>query len=173
MDDLIKNSIQSRKDSIFTVYEVTDKKLLKEIDDLFKKMEDLGKTCSDAADFETILASSSLNQEYINLFTKISQSSKYILKANDTEPSHVKSTGEEIAEDIADEARYQMKEATLPARRLAREQAERQLRNTPIIGDIMHVKQHLDLFGGLRRKKKAKEEQEELQKELDKQKDSK
>ena len=173
MDNLIKNSIQSRKNSIFTIYEVKDKNLLKEIDDVFKKMEDLGKTCSDIGDFEAKLASSSINQEYIDLFTKISQSSNYILKANDTEPSHVKTTGEEIAEDIADEARYQMKEATLPARRIAREQAESKLRSTPIIGDIMHVKQHLDLFGGLRRKKKAKEEQEKLQEELDKQKESK
>ena len=169
MDDLIKNSIDSRKDSIFNVYEVKDKNLLKEIDDLFDKMRDLGKTCKDLNEFEAKLASSSLNQEYIDLFTKIAQSSNYILKANDTLPSHVKSTGEEIAEDVADEARYRMKEATLPARRIAREQAESKLRSTPIIGDIMHVKQRLDLFGGFKRKKKAKEEQEQLQKELEEQ----
>ena len=30
----------------------------------------------------------------------------------------------------------------------------------------MNIKQHLDLFGGFRRKKKAKEEQEKLRKEL-------
>ena len=72
----------------------------------------------------------------------------------------------EIAEEIESEAKYRMKEATLPARRLAREQAESQLRRTPVIGDIMAVKQHLDLFGGIKRKKQAKKEQEELQKEL-------
>ena len=166
MDDLIKTSIQSRKDSIFNIYEVTDKKLLKEIDDLFEKMTELGKTCKDAMDFETKLASSSLNQEYIDLFSKIAQSSNYILKEADTEQTEVKTRKEEIAEEIESEAKYRMKEATLPARRLAREQAESQLRRTPVIGDIMAVKQHLDLFGGIKRKKQAKKEQEELQKEL-------
>ena len=170
MDDLIKNSINSRKDAIFNVYDVKDKELLKEIDNLFDKMAELGNSSVDLMDFETKLASSPLNQEYIDLFSKISQSSKYILKEADNSPLEDKSTAKEIAKDIADEARYQMKEATLPARRIARERVEGKLRSTPIIGDAMTIKQHLDLFGGFRRKKKAKEEQEQLQKELESQK---
>lgn len=167
MDDMIKNSIDSRKNSIFTIYEVNDKKLLKEIDNIFEKMEDLGKSCKDVMDFETKLASSSLNQEYIELFSKIAQSSNSHLNNGEYEETEVKTTGEEIAGELASEARYQMKEATLPARRIAREAAEKKLRSTPIIGDIMHAKQLGDFFGGFRRKKKAKEEQERLQKELD------
>ena len=167
MDDLIKNSINSRKESIFNVYDVKDKKLLKEIDDLFDKMNDLGKQSKDLMDFETKLASSPLNQEYIDLFSKIAQSSNLILKDDDIERTEVKTDAEELAEDVADEARYRMKEATLPARRIAREHVEGKLRSTPIIGDVMGIKQHLDLFGGFKRKKQAKEEQERLQKELE------
>ncbi len=173
MDEQIKTSIMGRKNGIFSVYDVKDKKLLKEIDDLFDKMMDLGKSCTDVMDFETKLASSPLNQAYIDLFTKISQSSNYILKENNEEPQNTKSDAQYLAEEAADEARYRMKEATLPARRIAREAAEKKLRSTPVIGDIMHVKQHLDLFGGFRRKKKAKEEQEQLQKELEEQKQDK
>ena len=146
-----------------------DAKLLKEIDTLFAKINDLGKSCKDVMDFETKFAASPLNKEYIDLFTKISQSSTYILKSNDAPVADEKTTGQEIKEEIEDEARYRMKEATLPARRLAREEAEKKLRSTPIIGDIMHVKQHIDLFGGIKRKRQAKEEQERLQKELEEQ----
>ena len=170
MDDLIKNSINSRRDSIFNVYDVKDPKLLKEIDDLFTKMMDLGKSSKDLMDFEAKLTSSPLNQEYIDLFTKIGKSSNYILKDAETEITEVKSTGEEIVEEIGSEAKYRMKEATLPARRIAREEAEKKLRSTPIIGDVMHVKQLGDFFGGFRRKKKAQEEQERLQEELEKEK---
>ena len=156
MDDLIKNSINSRKDSIFNAYDVKDAKLLKEIDELFNKMNDLGKTCSDLMDFESKLASSPLNQEYIELFSKIAQSSNSLLKDPDTVASESNYSGG-LNEEIESELKYRVDDLTLPARRIAREETEKKLRNTPIIGDVMNIKQHLDLFGCFRRKKKAKE----------------
>ena len=168
MNDMIKNSIEGRKNSIFNVYEVKDKALLKEIDDLFARMTELGKSCNDVMEFETKLANSPLNQEYIDLFTKISQSSKYILKEQPTETKEIKSDAEYLKEEIESDSKRMVKDATMPLRRNAREHAMGKLRTTPIIGDILGVKQHLDLFGGIKRRKKAKEEQQALQEELNK-----
>ena len=163
MDELIKNSINSRKDSIFTVYNVKDEKLLKEIDNLFKEMESLGAKCKDLVDFESKLASSPLSQKYIDLFAKIAQSSNSNLKDDTT----IKTEVNNVIEEESSVLKNSVDDITRPARRLAREEAEKKLRSTPIIGDVMYVKQNIDLFGGFKRKKKAKEEQEKLQKELE------
>ena len=60
MDQYVKVSIDSRRDTIFNSFNVNDK-FKKKIDDLFKKIEELGKTCKDSADFEAKFAASSLN----------------------------------------------------------------------------------------------------------------
>ena len=61
---------------------------------------------------------------------------------------------EQIAkEELESELKYQAREATLPARRVAREAVDRAARNTPILGDVIQAKQTMDLFGKFRKKK--------------------
>ena len=47
MNDIVKLSIQSRRDAIFNTYDITDEKTLKMIDDYFKRLEEFAKDCSD------------------------------------------------------------------------------------------------------------------------------
>ena len=54
---------------------------------------------------------------------------------------------------VDDEIKRGIKDATLPARRKIREEVEKDLRNTPIIGDIMTAKQHLDFFNKQKKNK--------------------
>ena len=162
MTDLVKNSIDSRKNAIYNAYIINDSNLKKEIDDLFKKIDNFGNGYNDIMDFENNFAGSPLNQEYIELFTKIAQNCKPIINESNSISEESNNLNKEISSDID----MAIDDLTRPARRIAREETEKKLRNTPIIGNIMNVKQHLDLFGGFRRKKKAKEEQEKLRKEL-------
>jgi hypothetical protein len=151
MNDMVKMSIDGRKNAFYSAYEINDDSIKKEIDELFNKIYDFGKDCTDATQFETAFATSPLNNEYINLFTKVAQTCKPIVY--ESTPVNVKSDEEMLKEELESEARYQMKEATLPARRVAREAVDRAARNTPILGDVIQAKQTMDLFGKFRKKK--------------------
>ena len=150
MNDMVKMSIDGRKNAFYSAYEINDESIKKEIDELFDKINDFGKECKDAQEFETAFATSPLNTEYINLFTKVAQSCKPIVY--ESAPVKVKSD-EQLKEELESEARYQMREATLPARRIAREAVDKAARRTPILGDVIQAKQTMDLFGKFRKKK--------------------
>lgn len=151
MNEYVKTSIDARKEVFFTAYDIKDKSIENKIDDLFKKIYEFGESCNDAMDFENKFQSSELNNEYINLFTEVATKCK--AKTIESTPNDVKSTSEQIADEISSDARYYMNEATMPARRKARERVESEMRSTPIIGDAMEIKQHMDFFGRFKRKK--------------------
>ena len=71
MNEYVKNSIDARKQSFYTAYEITDKDIENKIEDLFKKICEFGETCSDAMDFENKFQSSELNNEYINILNGV------------------------------------------------------------------------------------------------------
>lgn len=163
MDSLVKNSIDSRKQAFYAAYEIKDQSLIEKVEDLFRRIEKFGESCLDATDFETRFASSSLNQEYIQLFTEIATTCPPITHETPIE-SNAKTTGEQVLDEVKDEMEYRAKEATLPMRRIARQQAYDKARNTPIVGDIMTIKQHVDFFSrfkNLKKKKNKKENNEE------------
>lgn len=151
MNDIVKMSIDGRKTAFYSAYEIKDESLIKEIDELFNKIYEFCEDCKDSMQFETAFATSPLNTEYINLFTKVAQTCPPIVR--EEAPTNVKSDEEQLKEELESEAKYRMKEATLPARRIAREAATQAARRTPIVGDVMQAKQTLDLFGKFRRKK--------------------
>lgn len=144
MNDLIKMSIDSRKNSFYTLYEINDEETNNKINELFKKIEEFGITCDDIGDFEEKFATSKLNSEYINLFTTIAQSHK--AKEIVQEPNEVKSDEEYIKEEIESDIRYVVESATMPARHKARETFDSKMRDTPIVGDLMQASQTMDLF---------------------------
>ena len=139
MDDLIKNSIESRIDCIYNSYEVEDEEIKDEIIDIKNRLYELGRTCLDVGEFETKLAGSYLNQEYIDLFTKLAMNCKVKGAPVEEEDSVL----EEIGDDMA---RY--------ARRKTREKVESEVRGIPVVGDVMQAKNTFDLFNKYRRKDK-------------------
>ena len=72
MDNNVKASIDARYVAFENSYELTPD-VKKDIDELFNKINEFGKTCKDCMDFETKFASSDLNKEYMDMFTKISK----------------------------------------------------------------------------------------------------
>lgn len=132
MNDIKISCIDSRRNAIESSYTGNDEKILNEINNYFKKLEEFAKNCSDVSDFETKFQASPLSQEYTNLFTKIMGGNIDMKKeAKDL----AKYTTEEVIDDITHTARIN-----------AREEVDKELRNVPIIGDIMTTKQHFDLF---------------------------
>ena len=160
MNDLVKTSIEGRKNAIFSAYDITDQNTIGKIEDLFSRINELGETCTDSMDFESKFASSQLNQEYIQLFTEIAKNCKPIVRDSQGN-RRVKSDGEYIAEEVASEIRYQARNATEPIRRQARQEVYDKARNTPVIGDIMYAKQLTDFFGRFKKKKEKDENKED------------
>ena len=138
-NDIKVSCIDSRRMAIDSTYEGNDPKILEMIDELFKKIEEFSKECSDVADFEAKFATSPLSGEYINLFTKI-MGGNVDLKKEAKEGAMY--AGSEIVDDMTHTARMQ-----------ARMEAEKTLRNAPIIGDVMTAKQHFDFFSRFKSKK--------------------
>ena len=53
MNDLVKTSIEGRKNAIFSAYNVTDQNIIDRIDELFNRINEFGESCVDNMDFET------------------------------------------------------------------------------------------------------------------------
>lgn len=160
MNELVKTSIEARKKAIYNGYKIQDEGLKNKIEELFKRIMEFGEGCKDAGDFEAKFANSPLNQEYIDIFTKVATTCEQI--QYDTTPTSPVKSDEEIAkEEVASEIRYQAKEATMPIRRAVRQETYDQARDIPIIGNILSVKQHIDFFSRFKKKDKKENKNEE------------
>lgn len=139
MNDIKTCCIDSRRTAIASTYTGKDEKILSMIDDFFNRLEEFAKECKDVTDFETKFQSSPLSQEYNALFTKV-------MGGGIDTKSEVRDAAKYAVEDVADSI-------SLRARRETREQVESELRNTPVIGDVMTAKQHFDFFSRFKKKK--------------------
>ena len=156
MDSIVKMSIDARKNAFTNAYQIDDQKYLDKIEDLFKRINELGESCSDATDFETKFAASPLNQEYNNLFVEIGSKFKPISYESDN--SNVQTTGEYLLEDARMEGELLFDDLTMPARHKARTEFDDKVRDIPVLGDAIQAKQTFDLF---KRFKKNKNDEEE------------
>lgn len=86
----------------------------------------------DVADFEAKFQNSELAIEYTNLFVEISKSNIELEKEKVLESMY---SGEQIVDDM-----------TRMARKDIQYESEKQVRDLTVIGDVLTVKQHLDLF---------------------------
>lgn len=130
MNSIVKQSIDGRKMAFSSAYELTDS-YKKKVDELFKRIEEFGEGCTDAMDFETKFAASPLNKEYMDLFTEVSQKCKYILPPPVDNPN-AKSDAEYYRDEAISDAKYLAKDLTMPARRAAREEFDKKMRDTPL-----------------------------------------
>ena len=136
MVEVIKQSIEARKNAIFSSYNVEDKKMLDKIDNLFKKINDFGEKFTDVNEFEKEFANSSLNNDYINIFVELSKVG-------------APSIGETILESAANE----VVSAAMPSRAVIADKRDQALRDIPVVGDIMQAGQTIDFFNKFRKKK--------------------
>ena len=155
MDSIVKQSIEARKQAFTNAYKIEDQNILDKIDELFNRINELGETCSDASDFEMKFASSSLNQEYISLFTEFATTCEPITYESDN--SNVQSTKDYILEDARMEAKLAFEDVTMPARHTAREEFDSQMRDIPVVGDVIQAKQTFDLFKKFKKNKDKSE----------------
>ncbi|MBR3269745.1 hypothetical protein IKG07_00615 [Candidatus Saccharibacteria bacterium] len=140
MNDQVKISIDARKNA-FNSFELTDKRKA-EIDKLFAEIEKLGNSCQDAGDFENKFAASPLNQEYMDMFTKISMDGM----------------AEQATKNAAEGAIRSAIGAKVPTTKAAvHQKAYDAARDIPVVGDAIDLGQkasYIKHLGGLFKKKK-------------------
>ena len=140
MDKVIKQTIDARKQAIFNSYEVTDKKMLSKIEDLFKKINDFGEKYDDVNKFEADFSTNSLNTEYTNIFVELAKKD-----INASKPG----VGEVVADRVGSELRSRAG-LTRAAATNARDNA---LRDIPVVGNIMDLGNKIDLLKKFRKNK--------------------
>ena len=140
MDNIIKQSIEGRKNAIFNSYEVSDQVMIDKIDDLFNRINDFGEKYNDVGTFESEFANSPLNNEYINIFTELAMKG-----VSNSMPS--------VGEMVADRVGTEIKNSVLPSRAVRVERRNQAIRNIPIVGDIVDVGQKIDLLNKFRKDK--------------------
>ncbi len=164
MDDLIRNSIELRRESI-TNYFTVPAGIQQEVDDVFAGMEALGEACADVAEFETKLQSHPVNQRYMALFANLKPGAGAVA---DAMKQSLRMKGKkEIAKDIGGMVASEVKQAVVqPLRHEAYEQRREYLRdNVPgyaAAQDAVNTAHTgRKLFGFLNRKKLREEAEAE------------
>ena len=133
MDDIIKASIEGRR-AAFSVYQITDQKMINKIDNYFEKLNTFAYHYDDINEFEKDFANSELSKEYTDLFIEISN--KYGVSNSDT------SLADEIKDDVARGVRREVKQ-----------EAYDKVRDIPVVGEALNIKQHVDFFSRFKKKK--------------------
>ena len=158
MNESIKISIDARKNAFYNAYNITDNTIKNKIDDLFIRIEELGKTCSDSMNFESKFATSELNQEYINLFTEIATTCSPITYESE-ERTDIKSDSEYIVDDALSEAKYIAEDISSPLRHQAYQATYDAARDIPVVGQVMEANQYINLFNKVTGKNKKDNEE--------------
>lgn len=145
MEESVKMSIDGRKNAIFNAYEVPENMQAK-ITELFKNIEELGKSCKDSADFEAKFAASPMNAEYTQLFTDLAMSGAKCKFG--PAPGEVEEVDQaEVAKDLAkDYAEMEVEGAVQSVRGRAYRAAESKIRDVPVIGDAIDAKRKIDFL---------------------------
>ena len=145
MEESVKMSIDGRKNAIFNAYEVPGNMQAK-ITELFKNIEELGKSCKDSADFEAKFAASPMSAEYTQLFTDLAMSGAKCKFG--PAPGEVEEVDQaEVARDLAkDYAKMEVEGAVQSMRGRAYRAAESKVRDIPVIGNAIDAKRKFDFF---------------------------
>ena len=136
MNDILEASVNSRKNALLQA--CTNQNMIEEINEYFTRVEEFAKNCSDVMDFENKFNSSELGKEYTDLFVKA------------TSTGTEENVGSELAKDIAADV---VDDITHGARVRANQEAYDKVRDIPVVGEALNVKQHFDFFSKFRRKK--------------------
>ncbi len=143
MDKIVKQTIDARKNAIFSSYNVTDKAILKRIEDLFKRINEFGEDFDDVNAFEAAFANDSLNIEYTNIFVELAQKDM---------SSNMPSVGEMVADRIGND----IKNRVMPSRAVIADERDKMIRDIPVVGDVIEAGKGLDLLNNIRKSKKSK-----------------
>ena len=143
MNEIIRPSIESRKNALFSAYDIKDPGNIQTIEEYFKKLEEFANGYDDIMKFETDFASSPLAQEYSDLFVQIMNT-----ECTSDGVAPVQNYEEEYT--LHDELKDDIERAV---RRRARQDAYDKARDVPILGEAITAKQHFDFLSRFKKKK--------------------
>ena len=144
MDDIVKASIDARKNSLFQLYEIDDEKFCEKVDKIFAEMAELGEDCKNSQEFEARLAASPLNDKYVALFTDASRRFKSKYDGGSAKVLSKKDIAKDVAASVLDSARIYAESAVQPLTHEAHYEAKQKMRDMPVVGEVMQAKNIAD-----------------------------
>lgn len=140
MDKLIKQSIDARKNAFSASYKV-DAEMQKKIDALFAEIDKLGEKSKDAGEFEAEFQKSPLNQQYLDLFTKIATKCAPNTVAPKVDTSGISKTiaGGVVAGALESAADDTLRRVVPTTRAAVHQKAYDAARSVPGLGDAIDI----------------------------------
>lgn len=148
MESGIEKSIETRKQSIYDYYTITENDKEK-VEKVFSDMVRLGEECKDAAEFERKLTESSINQDYLDLFKNLKVKKTFVAKTMAQSYKTAMSDPETRRQAVKDDIKYAIDSATQPARVRANDAMMGELYSTPVVGDVIMASRGLGMVGRL------------------------
>ena len=144
MNEIIKISIDSRKQALLNAYNITDKKVILEIDDLFNKIYEFGENYSESEEFEKEFSNSPLNEEYLAFFTELA--TKYKPRDPSEINIDINTDTEKLSKEMKSKAPKEKVKVLDPLKRRLKWDIYEKAREIPGIGDILDAKNTIDLL---------------------------
>ena len=158
IDKYVRQTIDARKNAFSASFKISAE-MQKEIENLFSEIEELGKRCKDVSEFEAEFAKSPLNQQYLDMFTKVATNSQPISQPEVPKDKIGKIVATNAAGAVASNIAYQAKSAVLPTRASINQKVYDKVRHdAPVVGSVLNVEQKLSYaahLGGLIKIKKG------------------
>ena len=151
MNNMVEETINAKKNSILDNFQIDDINTRNKVEELFSRIQELGKNCNDVGEFETKFFQSELSKEYTDLFGYIASNYK-LIGVTEAVDQTLDDTKQALKNTVDDEIKRGIKDSTLPLRRKLREEIEKDARGIPIIGDLMQAKNSFDLFKKFKKK---------------------
>ena len=153
MDQAIEATITARKKAIDDYYSIPASEE-SEVAGVFSEMETLGTRCAALGKFEKEFAASGLNDRYLALFTKLKVKKSVCANAVAQSFTQHLTNKDQLVQDVKDEAAYAVDTMTQPARHETYVEAYDELRDVPVVGDIVSEKGLIGQVAHLFKKKK-------------------
>ena len=134
MNEMVKNSVESRRTALISSCNINDQDTLDKINDYFYRLEEFAKNYNDIMEFENAFASSELSSEYTNFFTS--------LMNNGEQEKNDNIIADEFKEDVKYHARKEIRHGVYET-----------ARDIPVIGEAMDLKNKFDLFNRFKKNK--------------------
>ena len=144
MNEQVKVSIDARKNAFDSFELSNDQK--KDIDALFSKIEKLGAECKDAGEFENKFSASPLNQEYMDMFTKIATAGASQNAMKSAAAGMAASAAESAIRNAVGSA---MGGAVPTTKAAVHQKAYDAARDIPVVGDAIDIGQKASYLGHL------------------------
>lgn len=144
MNEFVQGAIDARRRMLLDAYIINDAAFIRQLEEVFAEITQLGMTCPDVACFESAFTDAPVYARYYDLCSQAA--SRFPARQGDTAIPDSGPTAGDIADSAARHGEALLDSATQPMRRAAYEERRQVLEDTPVIGELLQASRTASLF---------------------------